>query len=97
VVHDGRADGHGTGSLANLNLFKGAVRLLFEDMFASVIGNIDERGLELHQGIQMVVNRIDGLSFERGKDLKRYEGVFRLIDVVYDFHPLINVLESKSK
>jgi hypothetical protein len=66
-------------------------------MFAAVIRDVDERGIELHQRIQMIVNGTDGFSLERRKDLKRNEGVFGLIDVVYDFHPEMSVMSCKSK
>ena len=86
MVHDRCADGHRARTLAHLHFFESAVRFFLEDMFAPVIGHVDEGRLELHQRIQVVVDGTDGLTLERGKDLEGDKGVFRLMYVVYDFH-----------
>src|ERR1700687_442747 len=59
MVHDGRADSYCPGSFPYVYFFKPAIRLFFEHGLTTVIGNIDERGFKLHQGIEMIVNSTD--------------------------------------
>jgi hypothetical protein len=60
--------------------------LLFENMLAAVIGHIDESGLEFHQGVQVVVNGVDGFALEWRQDFKRNQGLGSLPYMVNDFH-----------
>ena len=70
VVHDSSANADRAGTLAYFHLFKRTIQFFLEHALAAVIGNVDKRGLELHQGVQVVVNSIDTLAFQRGQDLK---------------------------
>jgi len=52
-----------TRPFAHFHFFKGAICLLFKHMFTTVIGNIDKGRFELHQGIQVLIDRINSLAF----------------------------------
>ena len=67
VVHDRRTNGHRARTLPHFHLFEGSVGLFLKDMFAAVVGNIDEGRLELHQRIEVGVDRVDGLALQRGQ------------------------------
>jgi hypothetical protein len=53
-----------------------------------VIGDIDERRLEFHEGIEMLVYGIDRSAFQRREDLEGYKGVFGVSDMVDNLHML---------
>ena len=62
MVHDRRADADRAGPFADFDFLEGAVGLLLEHRLAAVIGDVDKRGLEFHQRIEVIIDRVDGLS-----------------------------------
>ena len=79
MVHDCRADAYRARALADFDFLEGAVGFLLEHRLAAVVGDVDKRGLEFHQRVQMIINRADRLPFEWRKDFKRDMGVFGLL------------------
>ena len=51
AVHDGGANADGTRPLANGDFFIKTRRILLVDELFAVIGDVDKRGFEFHQGI----------------------------------------------
>ena len=78
--------GDGARTFADLYLVKSAIRFFLENEFAPVIGDVDEGGCEFHQGVQMLIDAVDGFPFQRGQYLEGDEGVAGILDVFGHFH-----------
>ena len=73
AMHDGGANPDGTGAFANGRLFVIPTRTDVVDEFFSVVGDINERRFEFHQGIQRVEDGLHASPFEWGQYLVRNE------------------------
>jgi hypothetical protein len=62
-----------------------------------VISNVDVGRLELHQRIKVIIDGIDGLPFQRGKDLEGDQGIFSLFDMINYFHEWFNWLQTYDR
>jgi hypothetical protein len=97
MVHDGSANAYGAWSLPDFHLFKGAIELFLENMLTAVVGYIDERWFEFHQGIQVIVEGADVFALQRRQNLERHQGVFGLVDVINYFHFVANSVDEAAK
>jgi hypothetical protein len=60
-------------------------------MFTAVVGYIDKGRLELHQRVQVIVQRTDVLTLQRRQYFKGNKCFFGLVDVINDFHEQLNL------
>jgi hypothetical protein len=51
-----------------------------------MVGDIDERRLEFHQRIEVIVNGADGSSFQGRKYFEGDKGSFCLLQMLYNLH-----------
>jgi hypothetical protein len=79
MVHDCRADAYRARALADFDFLEGTVGLLLEHRLAAVVGDVDKRGLEFHQRVQVIIYRTDRLPFERREDFERDMGFLGLL------------------
>ena len=86
MVHDGGTNTDRSGSFPYFNLFKCTITFLLEHRFTPVIGDIDKRRFELHQGIQMVINRTDVFPFSGGRISKETAVSLALLDMINNLH-----------
>src|SRR6516225_3631949 len=86
VVHQGGANTNSTRAFTDFYFFKGAIRLLLEHMLAPVVSDIDICGLELHQGVQMLVNRFNAFPLQWWQNLEGDQCIFGLGNMFGYFH-----------
>ena len=85
-IHKRSTNAHGAGALADLHPLQAAIFAGLEYLLRTVIGNIYECRVELHQRIEMVVYGCDALALGWWQDLKGYNSVFCLREVFCYFH-----------
>ena len=66
-----------SGSFTDNHFLKTA-SAFFEYVFAPVIGYIDKRRFVFHQGIEVLVQRLNALSFRGRQYLERDQGILAL-------------------
>ena len=74
-VHDGGTDTLRSGSFTDNHFLKTAIRVFLEYVFTPVIGYIDKRRFVFHQGIEVLVQRLNALSLQGRQYLERDQGI----------------------
>ena len=85
MVLQRRTDTYRTGALACRYLFEQTILFLLVDILFPVIGDIDEGRFELHQRIEVVIQRLDVLTFQRREYFNGEEGFARGVFYVINY------------